>query len=132
MTKKDVPAVLGVLLGEAPTAARATRVAGCYSPCPYCVSFTSVGGTIIAVFALPPEQRWWLEEIEKRPGETLGLNRAEVFFARQIGAASPWSRGEVEPVAELSPCGSGCSQCPAYRERCPGCPATQHYLAGGR
>ncbi len=124
-------AIVGVLLGEASTATKATRLAGCYRPCPYCVSFSSAGRAVIGVFALPPEQRWWLEEIEKRPGETLGLDRAEAFFARQVEATSPWSRGEVEPSGELSPCGSDCSSCPAYRERCPGCPATRHYLAGG-
>jgi hypothetical protein len=121
--------LVGVLLGEAPTSAKAQRLADIFQPCPYCVSCTSARRTVIGVFTLPPDHGWWLEGIAEQPEETLGLKRAEVFFTQQIEASSPWTRGEVKPKLERAPCGTDCRECPWYPQECEGCPATLHYVA---
>ena len=121
--------LVGVLLGEAPTAAKAALMANRYRQCPYCVSFASADVTVVAVYAIPPDHRWWLEWVEKQPQETLGLERAEVFFAQQVRASSPWSRGDVEAKLERGPCGADCQDCSHYHKECTGCPATQHFVS---
>lgn len=121
--------LVGVLLGQT-TPERASRLAEMFRPCPYCASFAATGGTILGLYAIPADHAWWLEWVEHSPEETLGLQRAEVFFARQVGATSPWSRGEIQPIQERGPCGADCRECPHYCQRCPGCPATQYFLAG--
>ncbi|MFO7743668.1 MAG: prenyltransferase/squalene oxidase repeat-containing protein [Anaerolineae bacterium] len=118
--------LVGVLLGSA-TPQRAQRLAEIFRPCPYCASFAIAGCAVMGLYVFPPHHRWWLESIEDLPRETLGLERAEVFFARQVAATSPWSRGEVQPVLEKGPCGADCRECPNYRQKCSGCPGTRHY-----
>jgi hypothetical protein len=122
--------LVGVLLGET-TPERASRLAEIFHPCPYCASFAIAGGTVVGLYAMPADHGWWLEWVEEQPQETLGLERAEVLFAQHVTAASPWSRGEVQPTQEHSPCGAACPECPNYRQECPGCPATQYYLGAG-
>lgn len=120
-------ALVGVLLGEASTRAQAALISSRYHSCPYCVSLVSAGHTVIGVFSIPPDQRWWLEWVAEHPNETLGLERAEVFFTQKVTASSPWSCGKVSPTLEQAPCGADCQECPAYHTRCGGCPATQHH-----
>jgi hypothetical protein len=119
--------LVGVLLGEAPTRAEAVSISNRYRSCPYCASLASAGHTVIGVFSVPVDQQWWLEWVTDHPKATLGLERAEVFFAQQVTASSSWSRGEVSPALAQAPCGADCRECPAYYSQCKGCPATQHY-----
>lgn len=121
-------ALVGVLLGETFTPTKAALIADNYRQCPYCVSYVSVGCTVIGVFSLPPDHRWWLEWVTEHPEETLGLKRAEVFFTQQIEASSPWTRGDVKPHLEQAPCGTDCRECPRYHKECEGCPSTRHYV----
>ena len=127
MQERQMIPLVCVLLGKAPTPAKAALMANRYQQCHYCVSFVSADTMIVAVYTIPSGHRWWLEWVEKQPQETLGLERAEVFFARQIQASSPWSRGQVEAKLEQGPCGANCQECPLYRKECAGCPATRHY-----
>lgn len=121
--------LVSLLLGET-TPSKARSLAEVYSHCPYCVSFSNSDGTVVGLFAIPGDQRWWLEWVVEHPQETLGLQRAEVFFARQVEASSPWSRGEVQAILKQAPCGANCPECTLYRGKCPGCPATQYFLGG--
>lgn len=106
---------------KAQTAARLTQ------GCPYIAHYATAGNTVIGVFALPATKRWWIEYPQEHP-EALGLTRAVVLITDQVTASSPWSRGEVKPVANISPCHSDCRKCPHYGTRCQGCPATEFYL----
>ena len=126
MKEKDTLA--GVLLGQAPTSEKAALIAETCRQCPYCVSYVSAGRTVIGVFSLPPDHRWWLEWVAEHPEETLGLKRAEVFFTQQIETSSPWTRGEVRPHLERAPCEANCRECPTHHQKCVGCPATRHYV----
>lgn len=128
-TSDQTDLLVGILLGGT-TPQRAERLAEIFCPCPYCASFAIAGGTVMGLYVLPADHGWWLEAIEERPQETLGLERAEVLFARHFTATSPWSRGEVQPIGEKGPCGAACPECPNYRQKCPGCPATQYYVGG--
>jgi hypothetical protein len=119
--------LVALLLGQAPTPAKAAHLAERYCVCPYCVSLTTEGDTVIGLYSIPPEHHWWLEWVVDRPQETLGLKRAELFFAQLIEAASPWSRGEVKAEQDRAPCGADCSACSLHQQRCKGCPATKHY-----
>jgi len=130
MTKNKMTPLVGVLLGQAPTPTKAASIADTYRLCPYCVSYTSAGSTVIGIFSFPPDHRWWLEWVKEKPEETLGLKCAEVFFTQGVEALSPWARGEVRPNPKNSPCGTDCQECPKYRKVCEGCPATHNYLGG--
>jgi hypothetical protein len=128
MTGRRITPAVGVLIGDSPIDTKATAIADTYRKCPYCVSYASAGRTVVGLFSVPPDHRWWLQWVADDPEGTLGLQRAEVFFAQAVEALSPWSRGEVKPSLERAPCAADCPDCPRYRHQCAGCPATRHYL----
>lgn len=125
--KKDKPLV-GILFGVTAKSTKAKAIAGFFRKCPYCAFCTHVGCTLIGAFSLPYHHRWWLSSIQRHPQETVGLERAEVFFAKRIEVSSPWKAGAVKPLLKKAPCGADCQKCPAYRIKCPGCIATKYYL----
>jgi hypothetical protein len=120
-----------LLIGTAETAEYAEAFVRRSRACPYVSSYTAEDHTVVGFFVLPEEKRWWIEVPAEHP-ELLGLRRVRVFFPRRRDESSPWSRGEVEPVLEETPCGTPCDRCPQYRGReggrCRGCPATKYYL----
>ena len=118
---------LGILLGETEPE-NATRLTKTASMCPYCTSFSCSSGTILGLYVIPRNHSWWLQWVKEKPQETLGLQKVEIFFARTNMASSPWSRGEVQAILELAPCGANCLDCTMYKGKCPGCPATRHFL----
>jgi hypothetical protein len=124
MKKKNL---VGILIGETPSSEKTKSIARYYSDCPYCAVYADAGTTVIGVFVLPESHRWWLEMVEKDPKGTVGLLHADVFFTQKVNASSPYSRGEVTPDKEQSPCGTRCERCPWYRVTCEGCPATRYF-----
>jgi hypothetical protein len=127
MQTNQVAHLVGVVLGQAETPHRAAEIADRYAGCPYCASLSNKGSSLMGIFTLPQERRWWLEGIADDPGTQLGLQTAEVLETNAIKAASPWSRGEVKPNLHPAPCGSDCRQCDRYGACCVGCPATLDY-----
>lgn len=119
MEKKHV---VGILVGEEPMCEEAKSMS-----CPYCVLYTSSNNTVVGVFSIPPERRWWLELLEKEP-EVAGLRRAGVFFTDKVDVSSPWSLGKVVPDLDVAPCGAECGPCRWYQKECEGCPATKYYM----
>jgi hypothetical protein len=79
LQKKDRP-LAGILLGITATSTTAKKIAGFFRKCPYCAFCTHIGCTLIGTFSLLYHHRWWLSAIAKHPRETVGLDRAEVFF----------------------------------------------------
>ncbi len=128
MKKREKKPIVGVLLGEADTPGKAKSISGFLNKCPYCVSCTNVECLVTGVLSIPQHHRWWLESISKKPEETVGLKKAEVFFAEHVAASSPWSSGSVQPRLAKAPCGADCQGCPMYRKKCTGCPATTYYV----
>lgn len=128
MKRKKIELLIGVLLGNSPTTKKSALIADTYRHCPYCVSYTSTGCTVVGIFSLPTDHRWWLQWVAENPEETLGLKCANVFFTQSVEAFSPWSRGNVKPNLEQAPCGAECLECPKYNKECKGCPATLNYL----
>ncbi len=118
--------ILGILIGEAPTKEKAQSIV-LNSTCPYCACYTYSDRTVVGVFTMPPDHKWWLEWVKREPKKTIGLSSADVFFTEGIEASSQWSRGEVTPTDEEAPCGARCNSCPMYRDPCEGCPATSYY-----
>lgn len=114
-----------LLQGEAGTAEGAARMAERYKNCPYAHFMAAVGAGFVAVFYLPEEQRWWIEEIAKRPKETLGLESA---IAERIPAPSHPRTIElrIDRISERTACDSFCPECPAF-DRCLRCPACTSY-----
>jgi hypothetical protein len=128
MTSKDAPrSLMAVLVGTAPTPARAKLIADTYRKCPYCACYTNAAATVIGVFSMPSDRRWWMEWVADQPEGLLGMTKGEVFFADEIQASSPWSRGEVHAIEERAPCGAACKNCEKYGHECQGCPATRSY-----
>jgi hypothetical protein len=117
------PTICALLVGEAATEEKATRIAANSRACPYVALYESSGNFVMGVFVLPGSKQWWIEVPAEQP-ELLGLEKAAVFITDQIGASSPWSRGMVSPELEIAPCGTDCGQCSALGQGCDGCPAT--------
>lgn len=126
-TSKASPLV-GVVLGHAASPAEAATIASTYGRCPYCASFSSTGRSAMGIFTLPPDRRWWWEQIAEDPQARLGLADADVLYTQALEASSPWSRGDVKPNLHPAPCGADCRSCKSYRNECDGCPATLDYL----
>ncbi len=123
-TEKPEVLLHALLVGRAPSEAEAEAFVHRSRGCPYAASYTATGRTVVGLFVLPAEKRWWLE-IADQP-ELLGLEALEIYFPAVVATSSPWSRGETQPVMETAPCGTDCLHCPQYRGRCRGCPATRH------
>ncbi len=115
-----------VLIGRAATEERARKLAE--STCPYVGFYAAQGNVVVGVFVLPEAKRWWIEYPQEHP-EALGLESATVLITEKPTVSSPWSRGEVQPTALTTPCGTDCLTCPQYRARCSGCPATVNFRA---
>ena len=128
MPQKTMTPVVGILLGNTNTSEKAAEMAETFRPCPYCVSYQSSGNTLIGVFVIPEDHKWWLESVAENPEGTMSLKSAEAFFPEAIDASSPWSRGEVEPILEQAPCSAECQKCPVYENPCQGCPSTRDYI----
>lgn len=119
--------ICAILIGNAASPNQAQDLASRSRKCPYAAAYTSVGNTVIGVFALPASKRWWIEIPQENP-ELLGLQKAAVFITNWISVDSPWSKGMVHPLFASAPCGTNYAGCPQYRSRCRGCPATVHFL----
>lgn len=104
------------------------NIAEVFRSCPYTVTCSTCGGYVWSHFRLPENHLWWLEAAEKDPAGTVGLESIELLFPEKLTGESEFSRGETSPTLEISPCKSYCPECPLYRTRCEGCPATVHYI----
>lgn len=107
---------------------KSVNIAEIFQSCPYTVVCTACRGYVWSHFRLPENHLWWLEATEKDPIDTVGLESVELFFPEKLKGESEFSRGETSPMLEISPCKSYCPECPLYRTRCEGCPATVHCL----
>lgn len=119
-------AVGALLFGEAETSDKAQQIAKRYRNCPYVNFMATNEDRVFTVFVLPKRQRWWIEYVEKKPRETLGLERAKVTLADQVQSPEQLKTRLPEKPQDISPCGTNCGACPSY-EKCLGCPATRFY-----
>ncbi|MCR4391243.1 MAG: hypothetical protein NUV94_00335 [Candidatus Acetothermia bacterium] len=116
-----------LLLGEAPTAEAAEKIAEVFAACPYVYFMSAFGRIVVGVYFLEEDHRWWLEAVAEDPEGTLGLTRAALYvtdraaFPPGMALRLPAERGD------LAPCGSDCTRCPRYGDPCPGCPASRHF-----
>ena len=120
---EQVNALCAVLVGQAASDIDAEGIAANTQGCPYVALYATSDRLVTGIFVLPRDKQWWIELPQERP-ELLGLESVQVFIADRLEASSPWSAGSVEPELPIAPCGAGCGQCPHYRTRCDGCPAT--------
>jgi hypothetical protein len=115
-----------ILEGKAKSAETADKIAKSYQNCPY-VAFLGVeGNRIYIVYFLPRKQRWWVEAVEEKPQNTLGLEEAKVTFPRKLYFPKTMKIRSLDTETRISPCGANCSECPSYA-RCLGCPSTVYY-----
>jgi hypothetical protein len=121
--------ICATLLGNAASREKAREIACVSQNCPYVALYVAADRLVVGVFALPASKRWWIEYPQEHP-EVLGLEKVVVHVTERIEASSPWTRGTVEPILAVAPCGTDCGQCPHYGARCQGCPATTYYMQG--
>jgi hypothetical protein len=126
MTQKDIP-LCAIHFGRAETETQARETAGMMKNCPYTVMYISMGIDVVGVLVLPESKKWWVD-LQNNP-ELLGLSSLQVFFYSRADMHSPWSLGLVQPELAAPPCGSLCSTCPNYLDKCQGCPASRFYQA---
>lgn len=117
-----------ILAGTAINNKKAAAISKFFEKCTFCVLSTYKDNNIYTVLTVPSDRKWWVETIREKPKDTVGLEKAEVFYLEVIEVKSPWSTGEVKPILDKPPCGAECLTCPVYKKACPGCPATKHYM----
>ena len=128
---KNEDRLCAVLIGRAATCERAWAFVSDSQRCPYVALYMATDRLVVGVFVLPAHKRWWIEYPQAYP-DVLDLKRVAVHVMEDVSTSSPWSRGTVEPVLSLAPCGTDCGRCPQYRARCAGCPATTYDLGSRR
>jgi hypothetical protein len=124
MTQKDVP-LCAIHFGRAVNETQARATAGMMKTCPYSVLYVSNDVKVFGALVLPESKKWWAD-LQDHP-ELLGLSSLQVFFYSRVDVHSPWSLGLVQPELVVPPCGSVCSTCLYYLDKCQGCPASRFY-----
>ncbi len=115
-----------LLIGEAPSAEFAARIAEQYKVCPHVHFIAAFGTMLVGVWYLPETKRWWLEMVAAHPQVSLGLLRAAVYRSERPSYPEAPLRQTSPASGPLAPCGSDCRVCDrasADEARCPGCPA---------
>jgi len=125
----SIDTICAILTGKAADARQAQKAAEAAQACPYTAFFAARENTVLGVFCLPRSQQDWLEYPLQKPDFLQGLKDVTAVVTDQVKAASPWSIGQTQPDGEVTPCGRNCEECPHYRQRCQGCPATIFFLA---
>ena len=128
-----------LLVGEAPSAEFAARIAAQYKNCPHVHFIASFGAMLVGVWYLPETKRWWLEFVAENPQIALGLQRAAVYRTEHPSYPEDAPQRPVFAGGPLAPCGSDCRACDhaspsgdAARGNaaCSGCPALAGPCAG--
>jgi hypothetical protein len=128
-----------LLVGEAPSAESAARIAAQYKGCPHVHFVASFGAMLVGVWYLPETKRWWLEFVAENPQVALGLHRAAVYRTEHPSYPEDAPQRPIPAEGPLAPCGSdcracdhaslsggaaggdaACGGCPALAGRCPG------------
>jgi hypothetical protein len=115
-----------LLIGEAPSADFAARIAVQYKDCPQVHFIASFGTMLVGVWYLPEAKRWWLELVAQHPQVALGLSRAAVYRAERPGYPEEAPTRSTRAEGPLAPCGSDCRACgrgSVGAGGCCGCPA---------
>ena len=118
--------ISALLIGETENSERARFLAEKYQNCPYIYFIATEENKLFAIYFLPVKQRWWIETIEKKPRDTIGLEKAEVTFVNNVYYPEKLMMRLPEKPIDISPCGSYCRNCPYYG-KCSGCPATTFF-----
>jgi len=80
---------------------------------------------LVGLYALPEAKLWWLEMLV----DNLSFIKAESAKVSVLGPGLPedvWL--DIRAAEGAPPCGSDCTKCPLYREKCKGCPSSGYYL----
>jgi hypothetical protein len=121
-----------LVVGEAPSAEFAARIATQYKNCPHVHFIASFGAMLVGVWYLPEAKRWWLEFVAEHPQVALGLHRAAVYRTEHPSYPEDAPQRSTFVEGPLAPCGSDCRACdhaspPGDASRgdaaCRGCPA---------
>jgi len=115
-----------IVEGKAKSIEKANKIAESYQNCPYVTFMAAVENQVHIIYFLPQKQRWWVEYIESKPQDTLGLEKVKLIFLQKLFYPPKMKMRLSKKKASISPCNSDCSKCPAYT-RCLGCPSTIHY-----
>ena len=118
--------ISALFVGQAETFEGAKYLAEKYQNCPYIHFLPTKESQLFATYFLPVKQRWWIETIERKPKETIGLEKAKVTFLNDVYYPEKLKMKLSEESRDISPCGSNCASCPYYEE-CSGCPATTFF-----
>ena len=109
-----------LLVGEAPSADFAARLAAQYGECPEVHFIAAFGTMLVGVWYLEDAKRWWLEMVAEHPQISLGLLRAAVYRTERPSYPDHPLRPTALSPGPLAPCGSDCAACDRAPEcRCP-------------
>ncbi|MDP2859423.1 MAG: hypothetical protein Q8P50_15805 [Bacillota bacterium] len=79
----------------------------------------------LGLYALPEDKLWWLEMLVDDPS----LIKAKSVKVSVLAPGLPeevWLN--IRAAEGKPPCGSECTKCPLYREKCRGCPSSGYFL----
>jgi len=100
-----------LVVGEAPSAEFASRIATQYKNCPHVHFIASFGAMLVGVWYLPEAKRWWLEFVAEHPQVALGLHRAAVYRTEHPSYPEDAPQRPTFVEGPLAPCGSDCRAC---------------------
>jgi len=129
-----------LLVGEAPSAEFAARIAAQYKNCPHVHFIASFGAMLVGVWYPPEAKRWWLEFVAENPQVALGFHRAAVYRTEHPSYPEDAPQRPTFVEGPLAPCGADCRACDhaspsgdaaaCGNAACGGCPALAGPCAG--
>ncbi|MGE5579713.1 MAG: hypothetical protein ACM3WU_06650 [Bacillota bacterium] len=110
------------------TTEKTRRILQSMKECPHLVRMMDIEGEpdrILCLYAVPKDKVWWATGQAEDPS-VIGAKSARAVVAAAahpdvVSLAYYPDRGDV-------PCRSDCPECPQYRTRCKGCPASRYYI----
>jgi len=118
--------ICGIITGQAETPQKVKKIANAYKNCPYVAFMSTKNNKLYAIYFLPKRQKWWIDYIQKKPQETFGLEKAEIYYPDNVQHPKTLKMRLPKKKQKIAPCGSDCEKCPA-NNRCLCCPATIFY-----
>ena len=116
----------GIIIGEASSNEKAKEIADNFKDCPYVAFIATHSNEVFAIYFIPEKQRWWLEYVEEKPKQTLGVDRAQLFIVDKVESPEKFNLKLPKEKLRIAPCGADCQKCPSF-SKCLCCPATIYY-----
>ncbi len=118
--------ICGIIIGEASSNGKAKEITNEFKDCPYVAFIAPHLNRVFAIYFVPEKQRWWLEYVEEKPKQTLGVDKTQLFIVDEVKYPEKFNLKLPKEKVRIAPCGADCQKCPLF-SKCLCCPATIYY-----